>query len=212
MKTDNLFFNLNYIQTLFPSEIIDITKGEILFKEGEINDFVFFIKSGKLKVSKTENVIGFTREKEFIGITSCLCDGDHFYFTAVACENSSLLKIDKTFFKKALIENPEFGKTMIEILCRRIKITDNKTKSFTQLTTSERIINEILNNVLFENDLRKIYLSIDDLTELTGVSSIQVLTTIKDLTAKNLIKMKDEKITITHLEKLKALLTPNHPN
>ena len=67
MKTDNLFFNLNYIKTLFPSEIIDITKGEILFKEGEINDFVFFIKSGKLKVSKTENVIGFTREKEFIG-------------------------------------------------------------------------------------------------------------------------------------------------
>lgn len=209
MKTNNLFFDLDYIKSLFLSEIMEIKKGETLFTEGEINDFVFFIKSGKLKVTKKENVIGFTRENEFVGITSCLCEGDHFYFTAVACEDSKLLKINKSAFKNALTDNPEFGKTMIEILCRRIKITDNKTKSFENHSTPERIINEILNNVLFENDLRNIYLTIADLSELTGVSNVKVLTTLKDLSAKNLIQIKDEKITITNIEKLQSLMNPN---
>ncbi len=206
MKASNIYFDINYIQSLFSYELIEVVKGEILFREGEINNNVFFIKSGKLKVSKKENVIGFTRENEFIGITSCLCEGNYFYFTSCACENSILLKIDKTNFKKALTDNPEFGKIMIEILCRRIKITDNKTKSYATHNTEERILNELINNAVFECDTQNTNLSIAELSELTGVSTVKVSTVLQGLSANNIIKIIDQRISIVDLETLKLLI------
>ena len=206
MKANNLYFDINFIKTLFPTEKIEIKKGETLFTEEQNNDFVYFIQEGKLKVTQKENVIGYTRANEFIGITSCLCEGDYFYFTSYACENSTLLKIDKLAFKQALSDNPDFGKVMIEILCRRIKITDNKTKIFTSNSTQDRIINELINNSIFETEATNPLLSIDELSELTGVSNVKVLTVLKDLSSKNVIRIKEEKISILELEKLKDLV------
>ncbi|MBI1837771.1 MAG: Crp/Fnr family transcriptional regulator [Flavobacteriia bacterium] len=203
MNYTNKSFSLGYVNTLFLSERIEVKEGEFLFHEGDLNNFVFFIIEGRIKVVKKKIVIGFTKENEFVGITSCLCENDHYYFSALACEDSILLKIHKAVFKKALSDNPEFGKIMIEILCERIKLTDNKTKSFMNHTSTERVVNEILNHIT--NERLSCQLTPEDLSELTGVSKKLIQSIFKELAAKKLIKIIPHTIEILDLNQLEII-------
>ena len=66
MDKDNQIFNLQFIKDSFSGEEINLSSGDILFNEGEKNDFVFFIESGSIKVLKNKWVIGITKAFEFV--------------------------------------------------------------------------------------------------------------------------------------------------
>jgi CRP-like cAMP-binding protein len=199
-------FNINYIKELFSFELISISKNEYLFQEEMKNEFVYFINEGKLKVIKNEMVIGFTKENEFVGITSCLSENTHYCFSVVACADSILCKIPKTIFKQSLINNPEFGKTIIDLLCKRIKIIDNKTESIKNHTTSELIVNEILNNSQYEENSRKVaQLTNEDLVELTRIPLVKIQSKLKELNNLKLINYSTNQIEILNINELKKL-------
>lgn len=121
MTHEHKNYTVDYIKSLFESEEINIKKNDFLFKSGDSNSYVYFNVSGKIKIAKKEVVVGFADEGEFVGITSCLCHKNSYFFSARACEESTLLKIQKSEFENSLKENPEFGKMMINILCQRLK-------------------------------------------------------------------------------------------
>lgn len=180
-------FDLHFIEHAFNPERLEIKKGEVLFKEGENNDYVFFIESGSIKVLKGKWVIGITQALEFVGITSCLSETSTYTFSSKAVENSTILKIGKTEFKDMLLSNSFFCKQIIEILCERIKLTDIKTRSFIEQSSQHRLINELINNSKNTKNSLKTFLGVEDLSELTGISKRAVKKMLNDLSKQNLI-------------------------
>lgn len=121
MALEHKNYTVQYIKSLFKSEEIEIKKDDFLFKAGDSNSYVYFNVLGKIKIAKENVVVGYAEDGEFVGITSCLCNKGTYFFSSQACEESTLLKIQKTEFENSLKENPEFGKMMITILCERLK-------------------------------------------------------------------------------------------
>lgn len=163
-------FDVKFIQDYFEPEQQELKSGDCLFNENEPNDFVYFILTGAVKVSKKKWAIGITFPNEFVGITSCISEGDTYTFSAKASCASKVLKIKKEIFKKVLLENPKFSRFIIEVLCKRIRLTDLKTSSFLDLPPERRVIVELLNNLKDIQGKLISQISMKDLSELTGVS------------------------------------------
>jgi CRP-like cAMP-binding protein len=198
----NKKFDFNYIKSLFKFEKISLERDEILFNEGDLNHYVYFIEAGKIKLLKKKLVVGFTRTHEFVGITSCLCENENYYFSAIASECALLLRIQKTIFKEVLNNNPELGKTMIGVLCDRLSWTDNKTNSFMHHGSKERVINEILINQYSENNTLYCDLTRKDLSELTNNTLKNTYEILIHLERIQLIKKESGRIEILNLQKL----------
>lgn len=200
-------FDLNFIEQTFHSEKIKLTTGDVLFKEGERNDYVFFIETGSIKVLKRKWVIGITKALEFVGITSCLSDTSTYAFSSMAIEDSLVLKIRKTEFKDTLLINSVLCKQIIEILCERIKLIDIKTRSFIEQTSQHRLIQELINNSKNSENSLKTFLGVEDLSELTGISKRAVKRILNDLSKQKLIHqgMKNE-IELLDQGKLQQML------
>lgn len=186
-------FEISFIEKTFPNQKVYLNKGDLLFKEGESNDFVFFIESGSIKVLKNKWVIGITQPLEFVGITSCLNEGNHYNFSAKAIVSSVVLKIGKIDFKIHLLSNPIFCKKIIQILCERIKLTDNKTRSLVEHKSQFRLIHELVSSTSSVPSALQTFLNAEDLAELTGISLRNVKKMIKELSQQNLITQNNHK-------------------
>ncbi len=208
MEQENQKFELNFILNSLNSEKVELNIGETLFKEGESNDYVFFILEGSIKVLKSKWVIGITYPLEFVGITSCLSETSNYTFSSKALERSIVLKIRKMDFKNLLMKNSTFCKQIIEILCARIKLTDFKTKNYIENTSKQRLLFEILLNS--KKDLEGQYftnLLPEDFSELTGLSIRNIKKQLNELQIKNLIEINTAGvITLLEKEKMESIL------
>lgn len=198
-------FDTEFIKKQFLYEEVEFNKNDFLFNEGDQNTFVYYITKGKIKVIKKKIVIGFSNTNEFVGITSCLSGNDQYCFSALAVEDSTLFRIHKSVFKTVLNENIDFGKIMIDLLCNRIKLTDNKSESFKNHSSTERVVNEILNNSQIEDEKIISKISFDDLSELTGVSRFLIQSILKELKKQKLIELVNQTIKILDIKNLEVI-------
>lgn len=207
MDNENKRFDIDFIKESFHPSKIQLNTGDILFSEGESNDYVYFIEAGSIKVLKSKWVIGITKANEFVGMTSCISENYHYTFSTKAVEKSEVLRINKSEFKELLLNNSKFCKQIIEILCERIKLTDLKTRSFIEQTSQHRLINELINNSKKIENSIKAFLGIDDLSELTGVSKRAVGKMLNDLSKDKLIHRNNKnEITLLDQQKLQSLI------
>lgn len=189
MDSKEPLFDPSFVANELTPKAINVGVGEMLFREGESNDFVYFVITGSIKVSRNNWVIGITQPQQFVGITSCLSDRNYYTFSAIALEAGSVYQIRKEVFKNLLLRNPLFSKYIIEILCERIKLIDLKTSTFLNFPPERRVIMEILNNLKYFQGHFISQLSMKDLSELTGVSMKVVKRLIDNFIKDNIISM-----------------------
>ena len=115
---------------------LSFKKGEYLFKEGEQEDGVFFIESGAVRIIKKKWVLWTANGNELIGVSSFFSEGSAYRFSAKASEDCAIIKISHNEFQEMLEENQIFGKSIIEMMCNRIKYTNNRLRSV--MTNSSR--------------------------------------------------------------------------
>ena len=89
-------------------------EGDTVFEEGEPCDFVGFIVSGRLEIKKETEfkgktfVLGIYSEGSMVG-ELCICDGHPRPYTAVALEDTTLIKVSKENLAKMIEERPDLG-------------------------------------------------------------------------------------------------------
>ncbi len=115
-----------------------IPKGEVIWKERDVCDYVAFISSGKIKVSKETDfkgnpvVLGIYGTGTFIGAL-CILDNSPRAVTAEAIENTTLMIITKENFDRLMHTHPElWGKLIKGIL---ISVSKRLKNSFDRLVT-----------------------------------------------------------------------------
>jgi len=128
LKSVNIFKDVpaNYLVSIV--EIIQeqtYYAGEYLFREDEVGDSLFIIRNGKVKIIQNEKEISEMGSGECFGELSLL-DNLPRSASALAFEDSLLLKINSTDFNDILNAYPEVAQCMLHVLATRLRETTKK--------------------------------------------------------------------------------------
>lgn len=115
-------FNLETFLSRADEDITNLTppKKQILFSQGDTTEAVFYIQSGKVKVTVVsehgkEAVVAILERGAFLG-ESCLVGQTVRTATATTLEDSRILRIEKAVMLRMLQEQPRFAEAFMSYL------------------------------------------------------------------------------------------------
>jgi CRP/FNR family transcriptional regulator, cyclic AMP receptor protein len=122
----------NEIETLSPFlEYRMCKKGEVLFREGDPGDFICFISSGKIEITKKtvfkgkQVILAVLSKGSFVGERSII-DGKPRSATATALEASDVLILKSDLFEVLVEEHPHIGVKLLRSVVEIVNLRLNK--------------------------------------------------------------------------------------
>lgn len=111
-------------------DVIKLDKSEILFDENKKLDFVYFLLKGELNINMGKHLMWQAHSKEFVGISSFFTNEPNYSYSADASVKSTIIKIPVIDFKRAIEVSNILNANIMNLLCKRIKLTLSKGKAF----------------------------------------------------------------------------------
>ncbi|MEO0236953.1 MAG: Crp/Fnr family transcriptional regulator [candidate division WOR-3 bacterium] len=189
--------------------------GEVLFREGEIGDEMYLIKSGKIKIVQKigdeMKVLAVLSEGDFFG-EMALIDGSPRSATAIAEGDTELITFDKVAFRKKIGEEPLIEYIITE-LSKRLRRADEQIKFLMIKGDEKRLIAFLIMKAQDEgikqqdgSYLINIDFKYENIAPLVGMSVEKLKRLIENLEKSNLIKIYNDKIIINNLTNLEEYL------
>lgn len=197
---DSKSFDFNTVS----AKEVHFKKGEYLFEEGVNDAHIYFILSGEVKILKGKWVLWCAVREELIGISSFFAEGTAYNFSARASSDSVVMKVSSNDFRVMLVSNPEFSRTIMEMMCERINLTQVRSKNLLRYSSKYRLIAEVIKYVN-KTGVKKLDITIEELSELIGVSRRLVRKIINELEDKKLLKRKNNELIIHDLKGLEIV-------
>jgi len=126
-------------------------KGEVIFSEGDLADYLYLIHQGKVQISKK---VGEAQEKilvlgegEFVGEMAVINEAPR-SATAVAVEDCELISMDRESFNSGIRENHKFAVSVIEMLSDRLRETDDVITDMVSKYRREKLFSEIVTELV----------------------------------------------------------------
>lgn len=160
-----------------------------IFFEGDFPRYLYFVKSGKLKLTKTneygkELIINILSEGQFLGYTA-LITGENYTYGAVVMQNQTELSlIPKEDFLKLLFANKDVSAQLIKMLANNVVNKEQQLLDLAYSSVRKRVANAIV--YLHEQQQKEnnqISILRDDLARIVGTakeSVIRMLTEFKE--------------------------------
>jgi CRP/FNR family cyclic AMP-dependent transcriptional regulator len=96
---------------------VDVPKGQVLFRKGDVADAMYFISSGRVRIDEYSIEIGKGSLFGEIGIFST----DRIRTATATCiEAGSLLRVSADKVRELYYQNPEFGFFLVGVITRRL--------------------------------------------------------------------------------------------
>ena len=192
---------------------IKLKKGEVLFKEGEPVQGVYFVYSGSMKVYKKwdedkELIVRFAKGGAMLGHRGL---GSHLVYpiSAAALEPSVVCFIDTNLFEATLKTNSEFTAQLIHFLVQELYESEKKMRNLAHMPVKGRVAEALLHlKELFGEDEKgciNIDLSRQDLASFAGATYETVFRMINELVKDKLIKLSGKSIAIANADGLAKL-------
>lgn len=189
-------------------KILTFMKDDYLFRENEESDGVYFIITGKVKITKHENhpaqtILNLVKPGDVLGIHAVVNEHD-FTSSAVALVKTSVCFVPAEEFRKLVNYNNDYKLYIMQLLCSNIDLIESKITSRNEKSASERFAELLVllkdtYGITEDNEL-KIDLNLDDLANLTGTSKGYLGKIIGDYSQKGLIRFKGNVIKIIDKE------------
>lgn len=101
-------------------ETVSLVDGDIVFREGEESNDLYYIVSGKLEIFSTDQRVAMlTPDDIFLGEMSFLL-GNRRSATVRACGPASLIKVTKNAFVTGIQKQPHYGIFLARLLAQRL--------------------------------------------------------------------------------------------
>lgn len=191
-----------------------LTPGETIFKEGDVGNEMYLIKSGSVKITKRiggkEKVLAVLKEGDFFGEMSVL-DGSFRSASATTEEETELVTIDREAFLAQARKNP-FIQYVIETLIKRLRETDNMLKFLFIKNEERRLTTYIINKAKVEGIEKDgeietgINFNPEEIGNAIGLDTRKVNEIIARLVRANLINISENKIFVKRLDLLEQYL------
>lgn len=107
-------------------EEISLKAGDSIFTKGDIGDCMYIVQHGSVRIHDGAYTFAILNENEVFGELSLL-DAETRSASATCNQDSTLLKLDQLPFYKILSKDTEVLKGILQMLCRRIRMLDEKS-------------------------------------------------------------------------------------
>jgi CRP-like cAMP-binding protein len=194
-------------------ESFHFKKGEMLFREGDKVNGIYFIYSGAVKVHKhwgdeKELIVRIAHKGDIVGHRGL--GKDIFYpVSGTALEPVDTCFIDLDFFISTLKINHDFIFELLLFFAGELKESEKNMRNLAHMPVKGRVAQALLNLQskfgVNENGLIGFTLSRQDLAAFAGTTYETVFRIINEFTNDGIIRLKGKEIEIVGFEKLKEL-------
>lgn len=169
-----------------------VKKKEFLFRQGEPEDKVYYIKTGIFKLIKIteegeEVIIQLIGPGETIGETSLFREGTLSPISAVAIEDAMVCSITRKSIEKLIIEKPRIALQIIGNLSNRLYDTWERIMEMNTQTIQEKIISFFIQSAkeygedCLDGTIIKFYLTQQEIASVVGASRVMVSHALQEL-------------------------------
>lgn len=173
-----------------------LTKGQFLFRQGEVSNQVYIIKEGYFKLQRMtpegdETILQFVGPGEIIGETALFRSDKTQVATAISVEAAKVCSIDHNTFEKIVKTQPNLAWEMIRNLGDRLYGVWEQVSEANNQTTQEKVLSLMLRMAQEHGEpcIQGIRITIpftqQEIASLVGASRVMVAQSIKELTMRN---------------------------
>ena len=205
-KTGNLSLTSN------ERELYDYAKKQMIYTEGQRPKAVYYIKSGKVKIYKTnedgkELITGILTAGDFAGYIYAL-ENINYKETAQVLEDAEIMVIPKDDFLTLVSADAQVAKQFIKLVTRNVLEREQSLLSLAYNSLRKKVAYQIivlLDKFRDSSGKKEIRLSRENLAQAAGIATESLIRTLSDFKAEKLIDIQGGTITILNEEKLRAL-------
>lgn len=184
-------------------------KRSIIFQEGDFPKMLFFIKSGQVKITKTneedkEFLVRVCKPGDFFGYISLILE-ESFLETATALEDTELFLIPKKDFLDLIHSNRHVADWFLRHLATYTKDNETNMLRLAYNSVRKRIADALLNFNKNNNNSNHIEIMREDLAGAAGTATETVVRTLRDFKKAGMIDIKGRTIVLLSPEELAAL-------
>ncbi len=189
------------------------SKKQVIYAEGKRPRFLYHIVKGKVKAFKThedgkEYITDLYSDGEFLGYPP-LIEEKNYDDSAVALEETEIIQIPRDEFLDMIYGDITIATKFIRIITQNVKEKEERLLSLAYSSLRKRVAKALVDihskfNTAGEN--RPIEISREDIAHYVGTATESLIRTLSDFKSEKLIEIKEGKISISNLEKLKNLL------
>ncbi|GAB47548.1 Crp/Fnr family transcriptional regulator [Mobilicoccus pelagius] len=190
-----------------------LSRGEVLFREGEQGDRLYVIEDGKVKLGRTssdgrENLVAILGPGEMFGELSVFDPGPR-NATATAVAETRLLGLGNEGLQQFLLERPAVAQSLLAALAKRLRRTNDSLADlvFTDvpgrvakalLDLSERFGKPTEDGMLVAHDLTQ-----EELAQLVGASRETVNKALADFAGRGWLRLEARAVVLIDIERLR---------
>ncbi|HEX5533897.1 MAG TPA: Crp/Fnr family transcriptional regulator [Actinomycetales bacterium] len=193
-------------------ERVDLSRGEVLFSEGDPGDRLYVITAGKVKLGRAsgdgrENLLAVLGPGEMFGELSLFDPGPR-TATATAVSDVQLVGLGNAELQTGLRSNPEVGKHLLQALAQRLRRTNESLADLVFSDVPGRVAKALLDlsrrfgkqtdqGVLVAHDLTQ-----EELAQLVGASRETVNKALADFAGRGWIRLEARAVILMDVERL----------
>ncbi|MCF1716724.1 Crp/Fnr family transcriptional regulator [Flavihumibacter sp. RY-1] len=190
-------------------------KGELLFREGDPVEGVFFMIKGVVKVHKhwtedKELIIRFARDHDILGHRGLSGSSEPYPISATALSPVTVCFIPLDFFRVTGTVNTNFLYEFMIFMADELRLSEQRMRDLAHLQVKVRTARDLL---MLEKKFGKdaegfigFTISRQDLAAYVGTAYETVYRLLLEFTEEKLIKTDGKRIGLLNIEKLKKLL------
>jgi len=191
---------------------VKISKGSVLFAEGDEGDQLYVIAEGKLKLGTSsgdgrENLLSILGPGEMFGELSLFDPGPR-TSTATAVTDAKLLSLGQEKLLPWLVENPKVSLQLLARLAQRLRRTNEAVGDLVFSDVPGRVAKALIDlgerfgkktdeGLFVHHDLTQ-----EELAQLVGASRETVNKALADFAGRNWLKLDGRAVLITDFERL----------
>jgi len=191
-----------------------LTKKATLYSEGKRPKYLYYLKSGKVKGFRLhedgkEYITNLFSPGDFIGYTALL-ENKTYDDTAQAMESSEVVMIPKEEFVELVFKDMNIAAKFIKLIAHNVQEKEDRLLNLAYGSLRKRVAKALIDiQEKFQKDNPKslgLDISREDIAQYVGTATESLIRTLSDFKSEKLIEIKEGKIYITNIEKLKNLL------
>jgi CRP-like cAMP-binding protein/CheY-like chemotaxis protein len=188
-------------------------KKQTLYQEGKRPRFLYYLVKGKVKGFKThedgkEYITDLFSDGDFMGYPP-LIEDKNYDDSALVLEDAEIMQIPREDFLQMIYGDMNIAVKFIRIITQNVKEKEERLLSLAYSSLRKRVAKALVDihgkyNAAGEN--KPIEISREDIAHYVGTATESLIRTLSDFKAEKLIEIKEGKIVISNIEKLKNLL------
>jgi CRP-like cAMP-binding protein len=190
-----------------------VKKGEVIFKEGDPVNGIFFVNTGIVKVHKRwgadkELILRFAKESEIFGHRALGGNGTY-AISATAVQAGIVSYVDMEFFEATLKVNADFTFNLLMFFAHDLRVSERKMRNLAHMPVKGRVAEALImlkdQFGLTKEGFINIELSRQDLASYSGATYETVFRVINELIHEGLLVLSGKSISIANLGQLVKL-------